>query len=80
MSYTKPQADQLLNRLEQHLQAAPDFSAEDKAALHAMAQAWRGWVALGRASKWIITGLGLIAASVASWGVLTGALRNWLRL
>jgi hypothetical protein len=36
MSYTKPQADQLLNRLEQHLAQAPDFSAEDKAALRCL--------------------------------------------
>jgi hypothetical protein len=80
VSYTKPQSDQLLTRLEQHLAQAPDFTLEDKAALHAMAQAWRGWIALGRASKWIITGLGLVAAAVASWSVLTGALRDWLRL
>jgi hypothetical protein len=79
MSYTKPQSDQLLTRLEQHLAQAPDFTPEDKAALHSMAQAWRGWVALGRMGKWIITGLGLLAAAIASWGVLAGVLKDWLK-
>jgi hypothetical protein len=29
--------------------------------------------------KWIITGLGLLAAAVASWSVLAGVLKDWLR-
>jgi hypothetical protein len=79
MNYSKQEADRLLERLERHLDKDPDFSESDRAALHEMAQAWRGWVSLGRGAKWIITVLGLIAAAVASWGVLAGVIKDWLR-
>ena len=79
MIYTKDQTNRLLEKLERKLEAAPDFSESDIAALHEMVQAWRGWVALGRSAKWIITSLGLVAAAVASWGVLAGRLKDWMQ-
>lgn len=78
MRYTKEETDRLLALVEQHMAQAPEFSSSDTAAIHEMVQAWKGWIALGRGSKWLITALGLVAAGVASWGVLTGALKGWL--
>jgi hypothetical protein len=79
MKYSKEDADRLLTLVEQHLEKAPEFSSSDMAALHEMVQAWRGWVALGRGAKWLITALGLVAAAAASWGVLAGVLKEWLK-
>lgn len=78
MRYTKEEADRLLTKVEQHIAQSPDFGPEAVAEIHQMLQAWRGWVSLGRGAKWVITALGLVAAAIASWGVLTGALKNWL--
>ena len=79
MQYSKEETNRLLEKLERKLESAPDFTPSDMAALHEMVQAWRGWVALGRSAKWIITSLGLIAAAVASWGVLAGRLKDWMQ-
>ena len=79
MQYSKEETNRLLEKLERKLESAPDFTASDMAALHEMVQAWRGWVALGRSAKWIITSLGLVAAAVASWGVLAGRLKDWMQ-
>lgn len=76
MNYSKDDADRLLKRLEQAADRDPEFSESDMEALHEIVQAWRGWVALGRGAKWVITVLGLIAAAVASWQVLTKALKD----
>ena len=79
MNYSKDEAQRLLEKLEAHLNKAPDFTSSDMAALHEMLQAWKGWVALGRGAKWIITTLGLIAAAIASWAVLASTIKDWLR-
>jgi hypothetical protein len=79
MSYSKQEADRLLNRLEQHLEMDPNFSESDLAALHEMTQAWRGWIALGRGAKWVIVSLGLIAAAVTSWGILASVVKDWFK-
>lgn len=79
MNYSKEETNRLLEKLERKFEAAPDFSDSDVAALHEMVQAWRGWVALGRSAKWIITALGLVAAAVASWGVLAGRIKDWMQ-
>lgn len=78
MKYTKDQTDALLERVERLVDKAPEFSAQDLVAMHEMLQAWRGWVALGRGAKWIITTLGLVAAAIASWAVLSKTLKEWL--
>ena len=79
MRYTKEQSDRLLALLEQHLEKDPGFSKSDQAALQEMMLAWKGWIALGRGTKWLITALGLVAAAVASWGVLSATLKGWLQ-
>lgn len=79
MAYSKDETNQLLEKLEEHLSKDPDFSNSDLEALREMLQAWRGWVALGRGAKWIITTLGLIAAAIASWSVLASTVREWLK-
>ena len=78
----KQPSDELIRKLEEHLQAAPEFSASEIGAIHEMAAAWRGLQALGKAGRWIIVTLGLIAggltaASVLSDSVKTG-LKSWL--
>ena len=78
MKYSKEEADRLLSKVEQLATKEPDFTDSEVQALHEMLQAWRGWVALGRGAKWVITVLGLVAAAIASWSVLTKALKEWL--
>ena len=79
MNYSKDETNRLLEKLEAHLSADPEFSSSDMMALHEMLQAWKGWVALGRGAKWIITTLGLLAAAIASWSVLASTIKEWLR-
>ena len=79
MNYSKDEAQRLLEKLESHLNKAPDFTSSDMAALHELVQAWKGWVALGRGAKWLITTLGLVAAAIASWAVLASTIKDWLR-
>ncbi len=40
MQYTKDETNRLLEKLERKLEAAPDFSESDMAALHEMVQAF----------------------------------------
>jgi hypothetical protein len=79
MNYSKEEANQLFSKLEDHLTKDPDFSASEIAELKNMVNAWKGWVAMGRGAKWIITVLGLVAAAIASWAVLANTLKEWLR-
>jgi len=79
MNYTKDETNKLLEKLERSLEEAPNFTAEDVAMLHQMVNAWKGWVALGRGAKWLITVLGLVAAAVASWAVLGKAIKDWVQ-
>lgn len=77
----KATTDALLDKVEQRLRT-PDFSESERAALHEMVNAWRGWQQLGRAAKWLIVGLGLVATAVASFATLSAAakqaIRSWL--
>lgn len=77
MKYSPEETDRLLSKVEQLATRAPDFSESDMAALNDMVQAWRGWLSLGRFFKWAITGLGLLAAAVASYQVLIKAVKDW---
>lgn len=78
MRYNKEDTERLLVQLEEHLKKAPEFSSADVAALHELLQAWRGWAALGKGTKWLITVLGLLAAAIASWNVLGKAIKDWV--
>lgn len=72
----KRHTELLLQKLEKHADKAPDFSAEELIALHAMINAWRGWQFLGRFAKWLIVALGLVAGAIASWSSITSLFRN----
>jgi len=76
MAYDKEAADTLLEKLEEHLKKDPDFNASELKALHQMVEAWKGWQALGRAAKWLIVTLGMIAAAVASWSTIAAGIRD----
>lgn len=78
MKYTPEESERLLSKVEALTERQADFSPSEIAALQEMMQAWRGWVALGRGAKWIITALGLIAAAVASWSVIARAVKDWI--
>jgi len=70
--------DDLITKVEQHLYQAGDFSDTETQALREIVQAWKGLLILGKAAKWIIVALGLVAALVASMGALKDAFRGWL--
>lgn len=78
MKYTQEESESLLSKVEAMTEMRSDFTPSEMAALHEMMQAWRGWVALGRGAKWVITGLGLVAAAVASWAVIAKHVKDWL--
>ncbi len=71
--------DDLIRKLEDHLQAESDFTTEEIKAIHEMAQAWRGIQLLGKASRWIIVALGLVAAGVTAASVLSTTIRAGLK-
>lgn len=79
MSADKKETEALIEKVEQCTAKAPEFSQEELVALRAMMAAWRGWLILGKASKWLIVSLGLLAGFVVSMNTLTAALRDWLR-
>lgn len=68
-----------IEKLEAHLAKAPDFSASEVAELHKMIDAFRGWQQLGRAAKWLIVTLGLIAGGLTAATVLAGNVRSVLK-
>ena len=74
--------DDLIRKLEAHLEAAPDFSESEIGAIHEMVQAWRGFQALGRAGRWVIITLGLLAGALAAASSLStsikAGLKSWL--
>lgn len=78
----KAVTEALLRKLEAHVDAAPEFSPSELAALHHMVEAWRGWQSLGKVAKWLIVGLGLVATAATALtslsGGLKGALKSWL--
>lgn len=67
----------LIRKVEEHICSGP-FTETEMAAFREMVQAWRGLLILGKAAKWVIVSLGLIAALVASLGAIREALRGWL--
>lgn len=78
----KQPSEELIRKVEAHLEAAPDFSESEIAAVHEMVQAWRGLQSLGKASRWIIITLGLIAGALTAASAVSasikGALKAWL--
>jgi len=71
--------DELIRKLEAHIEAAPEFSASEIAAIHEMVAAWRGFQVLGKASRWIIITLGLIAGGLTAASALSSSIRSGLR-
>ena len=78
----KQPTDDLIRKLETHIEAAPDFSDSEISAIHEMVQAWRGIQALGKASRWVIVSLGLVAGALAAASSLStsikAGLKSWL--
>lgn len=78
----RTQYEALVQKLEDHIAHAPDFSPSEVAALREMVAAFRGWQTLGKAARWLIVTLGLIAGAVAAVSTLAGgaraALKSWL--
>lgn len=79
MDLDKEQMTALVKKAQEVLDKQPDFSESDLATLHQMLNAWKGWVALGRAARWVIVTLGMAAAAVASWSTLTKAVKAWMQ-
>ena len=78
----KQTMETLLRKLEDRIDKDATFSESEISALHEMVSAWRGWQSLGRATKWVIISLGLLAGAVAAFGNLEksvkGVLKSWL--
>jgi hypothetical protein len=68
---------ELLKKLVEKAPAA-GFSADEVALLRQVLDAYRGWAALGRATRFLVVSLALVAAAVAAWETLIGKLRTWL--
>lgn len=68
-----------LERLEACVAGDPCFSPSDAAVIHDMIAAYRGWQALGKATKWIILVLAAISGAVVALNNLTDGVAKWFR-
>ena len=71
---------EVLDKLEKHATADPDFTSEEKALIRQIIEAYRGWSALGKATKGFIAFLVIVSGGVTAGGIILGALKSWLRL
>lgn len=69
---------EVLERLEEYALSDPDFTKEERDTLRQIIEAYRGWSALGKATKGLIAFLVLVAGGLTAWNVVTGALKTWL--
>lgn len=66
-------------KLQAHAERVPDFSPQEIQVVKEMMRAFSAWQALGRAAKWLIVTLGLVAGALAAWGVVAEAVKKGLR-
>lgn len=71
--------DQLIRKLEAYLEAAPEFAPSEIATIHEMVQAWRGLQALGKAGRWVVIALGLLAGALAAAISLSTTIKQGLK-
>lgn len=69
---------ELSAKLEKLISADPQFTKGDEATIHEMLQSYRGFLAVGKFSKFIIFSLAAIAASIAAYKTIITAVRSWL--
>lgn len=68
---------EFLSKVEQHLQNDSTFTAEEYELIRRMIKAWRGILAFGAASRWILGALGLIAGTALTMHELGDVFRRW---
>ena len=66
--------------LRKLLERAPaaGLTEAEVAALRDVVMAFEGWRALGRATRFLVVTLGLIAAGIAAWDAVVERVRAWL--
>ena len=66
--------------LRKLLERAPaaGLTEAEVAALRDLVRAFEGWRALGRATRFLVVALGLIAAGIAAWDAVVERVRAWL--
>jgi len=67
-----------LKKLEHVTQRDPEFSPEDRLLIQEMVAAYRGWLALGKAAKFLIVGLAAVAGAVTAYNIILNGVRSWL--
>ena len=66
--------------LRKLLERAPaaGLTEAEVAALRDVVRAFEGWRSLGRATRFLVVTLGLIAAGIAAWDAVVERVRAWL--
>lgn len=67
-----------LERLEHRARSIPDFSDDERAELHKIIEAYRGWQVLGKATKWLVLLLAGLSGLIIALSQIKEALKSWL--
>ena len=70
--------ERLLRVLIAKAQNDPDFSSDDVELLREIIQAFAGFRAFGRFTKWIVVGLAGLAGALAAWEAVLLRMKQWL--
>lgn len=68
-----------LEKLEEYIERTPQFSDEDVILIHQMVAAFRGWQALGKATKWVLLSLAAISGLVTALINIRDSIKLWLQ-
>lgn len=71
-------ADALLEALERRIEQHEPLTPAEIAVLRNVIEAYRGWLMLGRAAKWLMFILAGITTMAVGFGHMRGWLRSWL--
>lgn len=70
--------DDPIERLGRCVQHDPQFSEQEVALIHEVLRAYRGWKALGWATKWVTMSLAGLAGALMAWKTIADEVRKWL--
>lgn len=69
---------ELLQRLAERAEADPLFTEDEVDLIKQVLEAFRGWRAFGRGLRAFVVTMGMIAAAITAWGVISERVRAWI--
>lgn len=73
-----PALESRILSLEARVKSLEEVDPEDEALMEEMKKAFRAWLSLGIAGRWIVYLLASVAAGVAAYNTLIKGVRDWL--